>query len=121
MTFLLCDRLSTRLSVSASGGVLGRQGTLPFGEDFGESGTQEKHHFTTYESDSETGTDYAINRQGAQSLGRFMQVDPVSGSVSNPQRLNRYSYAMNDAANTADPLGLDACPTTVCVLYISRR
>jgi hypothetical protein len=47
--YFLSDRLSTRLVLDTSGNVLGRQGHLAFGERFGESGTQEKHHFTAYE------------------------------------------------------------------------
>ena len=61
--YYLSDRLSTRLVLDASGNVIGRQGHLPFGEDFAESGSQEKHHFTSYERDLESGTDYAGNRQ----------------------------------------------------------
>src|SRR5262249_9702508 len=80
-TFLLSDRLSTRVSLDRSANVLGRQAHLPFGEEFGESGTQEKHHFTSYEGDSENGTDYADNRQYAQAMGRFMRVDPAAGSL----------------------------------------
>jgi YD repeat-containing protein len=54
--YFLSDRLSTRLVLDGSGNVLGRMAHLPFGEDFAESGTQEKHHFTTYERDGESGT-----------------------------------------------------------------
>jgi RHS repeat-associated protein len=100
------DRLSNRLVLDASGNVVGRQGHLPFGEDFGESGTQEKHHFTTYDRDSESGTDYAMNRQYPQSVGRFSRVDPVGGFIRNPQSLNRYSYVVNDPENSVDPDGL---------------
>jgi RHS repeat-associated protein len=86
---------------------------LPFGEDFGESGTQEKYHFTSYERDSETGTDYAVNRQHVGSLGRFMSPDPyrASGYMVDPQSWNRYTYARNNAINRVDPLGLqDGAP-----------
>jgi RHS repeat-associated protein len=106
-TYLLSDRLSTRVGLDRYANVLGRQATLPFGEEFGETGTQEKHHFTSYESDGETGTDYAVNREHAQSVGRFMRVDPISGSVGDPQSLNRYSYVRNDSINGADPFGLE--------------
>jgi RHS repeat-associated protein len=85
---------------------------LPFGEDFGETGTQEKRHFTSYERDSENGTDYAINRQYVFSIGRFIQIDPVSGSLKRPQRLNRYAYARNDPMNMRDPIGSE--PIYVC-------
>ncbi len=84
----------------------GRQATLPFGEDFGESGTQEKHHFTSYERDAESGTDYALNRQYAESVGRFIRVDPSRGTVTLPQSLNRYAYVTNNPVNAVHPLGL---------------
>ena len=67
--YFLSDRLSTRLVVDASGNVIGRQAHLAFGEDFGESGTQEKHHFTSYERDGESGIDYAVNRHYAPAVG----------------------------------------------------
>jgi RHS repeat-associated protein len=105
-TYLLSDRLSTRVSLDRYGNILGRQATLPFGEEFGESGTQEKHHFTTYESDPETATDYAVNRQYAQGVGRFMRVDPVAESPENPQSLDAYTYVLADPVNGTDPNGL---------------
>ena len=109
--YFLSDRLSMRLVLDGSGNVLGRQAHLPFGNDFGESGTQEKHHFTSYERDGESGTDYAVNRQYSQSLGRFMRTDPERKSCdfNNPQSLNRYAYVKNDAVNASDPLGTDEC------------
>jgi RHS repeat-associated protein len=103
---LLSDPLSMRLALSDVGVVAGRQGHLPFGEDFAESGSQEKHHFTSYESDSESSTNYAVNRQYSQSVGRFMRVDPKAGSLGNPQSLGRYSYVANDPIQFTDPLGL---------------
>jgi RHS repeat-associated protein len=85
--------------------VTGRQAHLPFGEDFAESGTQQKQHFTSYERDSESGLDYAINRGYAVSAGRFMQADSykASGGAGNPQSWNRYSFVGNDPTNLTDP------------------
>ncbi|MFY9554475.1 MAG: RHS repeat-associated core domain-containing protein, partial [Blastocatellia bacterium] len=105
----LSDRLSTRLVMDASGNVLGRQAHLPFGEDIGTSGTQQKHHFTSYERDSESGLDYAVNRGYSPGTGRFRQADPyrASGYMTDPQSWNRYSYARNNPINRVDPLGLD--------------
>jgi len=105
--YSLSDRLSVRLSLDSSGSVLGRQSHLPFGEDFGESGSQEKHHFTSYDRDAELGSDYSVNRQYATSVGRFMRVDPKVGSLKSPQGLNRYAYVMNDSINRIDPDGRD--------------
>jgi RHS repeat-associated protein len=105
--YYLSDRLSTRLILDTSGNVVGHQAHLPFGEDFGESGTQEKHHLTSYERDGESGTDYAVNRQYAQSVGRFQQSDHyrASGYIVDPQSWNRYGYTRNNPANRIDPLG----------------
>jgi len=106
--YFLSDRLSARLMLDISGNVIGRQGHLPFGEDFGESGSQEKHHFTTYERDTETASDYAINRQYAPDVGRFMRPDPHKGSAKTcgPQSWDRYTYVGNRVNDRTDPLGL---------------
>lgn len=105
--YYLSDRLSTRVVLDASGNVIGRQAHLPFGEDFAESGSQGKHHFTTYERSSEAGTDYAVNRQYSQITGRFTRVDPLKGNLFKPQRLNLYSYVLNNPINAIDRKGLD--------------
>jgi YD repeat-containing protein len=55
--YFLSDRLSVRLTLNSGGSVLGKQAHLPFGEDFAPSGVQEKHHFTNYERDGESGSD----------------------------------------------------------------
>jgi RHS repeat-associated protein len=62
-----------------------------------------------YERDSETATDYAVNRQYNQSVGRFNQADPyqASGYLVDPQSWNRYSYTRNDSVNKVDALGLE--------------
>ena len=103
--YFISDRLSVRMTVDSSGNVIGRQAHLPFGEDFAESGNQEKHHFTSYERDGESGLDYAVNRFYSGSPGRFNSVDPLRGSVANPQSLNRYTYGVNDPINQVDPDG----------------
>jgi RHS repeat-associated protein len=95
--------------LDASGNVSGRQAHLPYGEDFAQSGTQDKHHLANYERDSETGTDYGVNRQYSQSIGRFNRVDPVAARLSNPQEFNRFAYVKNDPINLFDPKGLEAC------------
>jgi RHS repeat-associated protein len=109
VTYALSDRLSVRMLLNKFGSVIGQQAHLPFGEDFAESGTQEKHHFTSYERDSETGTDYAINRGYSLITGRFSRVDPLNKSAKSdyPQSWNRYSYAANESIGGKDPKGLD--------------
>jgi RHS repeat-associated protein len=101
------DRLSTRLITDSNGSVVGTQDHFPFGEDtLTGTGESEKHRFTTYERDSESGTDHAINRQYSTNTGRFTRPDPIGGLFVAPQSLNRYAYTMNDPINLCDPLGL---------------
>ena len=109
--FFLYDRLSARATITdGQGGIQGRQSHLPFGEELNATGTTDKHRFTSYERDSETGTDYAVNRQYAQGVGRFNRTDPYreSCNASSPQSLNRYAYTSNDPINRVDPMGLIA-------------
>lgn len=107
--YFLSDRLSVRLTLNVSGSVIGRQSHLPFGEDFGESGSQTTHHFTSYERDAESGSDYADNRQYSQNVGRFMSSDRDHGSTDLriPQSFHRYSYVRNEPIDAKDPLGLN--------------
>lgn len=108
LKWYLSDRLSTRLILDNNGNILGRQGHLPYGEEIVGTGDQQKRHFTSYDRDTESGLDYAVNRYYGQYVGRFTSVDPYSGSndIGNPQSLNRYTYAENDPINLTDPLGL---------------
>lgn len=108
VSYLLGDRLNARMTLDASGTILGRQAHLPFGEDFAGSGTQQKQHFTNYERDNESSLDYATNRSYGFGTGRFLQADPydASGKTMSPQSWNRYSYTQNDPVNLSDPAGL---------------
>ena len=122
--YYLNDRLSERVVLDANGALVGRLGHLPYGEAFGTSGEQENHRFTSYERDSETGMDYAINRYYSYSVGRFAENDPVldlgfktarggkcgdgqGSEYVQPQNLSRYNYTMNDPISHVDPQGLN--------------
>jgi RHS repeat-associated protein len=107
------DRLSTRMITNANGSWAGTMSHQAFGEQGAESGEQNKHRFTSYDRDAESGTDYAVNRQYSPPTGRFMQPDPVAGDTSNPQGLNRYAYVRNNPVNLTDPSGLVTCDATV--------
>lgn len=119
--YFLYDRLSARATITdgVGGSIQGRQSHLPFGEELNATGTTDKHRFTSYERDSETGMDYAVNRGYSQSVGRFMQADPhrASSGAKIPQSWNRYSYVQNDPITFVDPTGLFAevlVPVGVC-------
>jgi|GEM_PF-1506126 len=92
------DRVSTRLVTNASGSVNAQQQTAPFGEVMTDTSPgQTKVKFTSYERDSETGNDYALNRQYASGSAGFNQPDVFDST---------YNYAGNDPVNFVDPSGL---------------
>ncbi|HZS46864.1 MAG TPA: RHS repeat-associated core domain-containing protein [Blastocatellia bacterium] len=109
-TYHHADRMSTRLTTDSSGNVVSRQQTAPLGEvqtDTSSSATKRK--FASYDHDSESGNDYAINREHMSTAGRFTQPDPagmMAVALGNPQSLNLYTYTLNDPVNLADPTGL---------------
>jgi RHS repeat-associated protein len=102
----IADHLSPRVTTDSTGTVVGQQAHFPFGEDWYASSSTTKFKFTSYERDTESGNDYALMRTSVNRLGRFSSPDPLAGSLSDPQSLNRYAYVLNDPVNLADPLGL---------------
>jgi RHS repeat-associated protein len=103
-TYYHHDQLSNRLVTSSSGTSIEQIGHYPFGESWYNS-SGDKLMFTSYERDTESGNDYAKARYYASRLGRFLGLDPISGSVSDPQSLNHFAYVENDPINAADPSG----------------
>jgi len=72
------------------------------------------HGFTQHEHDDEV---YLIQTGGRlydYAMGRFLQVDPVVGSLANSQSLNGYSYIGNNPLSGTDPTGYD-CTTSQTV------
>jgi RHS repeat-associated protein len=110
--YYFSDRLgSARAITNSSGTTCYNADFTPFGTELAFTNTcPQNYKFTGYERDAETGTDHAIYRQYSSSLGRFMQPDPLPGTVSKPQSLNRYAYVLNDPLNWTDRLGLSPCP-----------
>ena len=100
------DHLSPRVRTDTSGSVADQRGTFPFGETWYSPGSS-PYMFTSYYRDYEAaGNDYAQARTYVGGLGRFSSPDPVSGSTSDPQSLNRYSYVRNMPVMLTDPFGL---------------
>jgi RHS repeat-associated protein len=83
----------------------------PFGVEQTTSTDGERLKFTGQERDTWNTTspaddlDYFHARHYNPQLGRFLQVDPLLGSVSRPQTLNRYAYVVGNPALRIDPLG----------------
>jgi RHS repeat-associated protein len=110
-TYYFSDHQSIRALANAAGSVTGSQTQFPFGEMVTglQTGTPTKWQFTTYEGDrgsGESGLDNAQARYYTSRFGRFTSVDPLAGSILNPQSLNKFAYADNDPKNEIDPLGM---------------
>ena len=84
------DQLSNRLVTDSSGNTYNQMGTYPFGDPWYTT-TTDKLYFTTYERDSESSNDYAQARFYRWLIGGFLSPDPLSGAISDPQSLNRYT------------------------------
>jgi RHS repeat-associated protein len=91
----------TSLMTDSSGGSLGVIKFYPYGEArFGSVPTDKK--FTGQRLDS-TGLYYYGARYYDPAIGRFISADTVVPSPTNPQNLNRYSYALNNPLKYTDP------------------
>lgn len=85
------------------------QGTfLPFGYEYNPQLTANHYKFAGYEHDDESGLENANDRQYGSQWARFTSPDPVSGSITNPQTLNKYVYSINSPLKYADPSGANA-------------
>lgn len=117
--FAQTDHLgSTRLLTTTTQSVAQCSDYYPYGEIVPCGGTTvTPEEFTGLDNDTETGLDHAWFRQYTSSYGRWMTTDPAgiaSTDPTNPQSWNQYSYALNDASDLADPLGLFTLPTPGC-------
>jgi RHS repeat-associated protein len=103
---------SVRAITDATGAVLGRYDYLPFGELWPSNppAPAEVRQFGGKERDGETGLDYFGARYHRAQSGRFTSVDPVlniEAAMIDPQRWNRYAYALNNPMKFTDPDGRD--------------
>jgi RHS repeat-associated protein len=104
-----------RLRTAYNGAVEGTYQSLPFGDGFTASGSDnDAYHFAMLDHDYASYTDHAQFRQYENIQGRWMSPDPYGGSYdpANPQSLNRYSYVGNNPLAFVDPSG--AILQTVC-------
>jgi len=98
---------SIRVVFDTSGNVTARTDYYPFGEVFATSGNQ-KNVYAGLFQDSETELDFAPGRMYQPRTGRHTRVDPVYAGLFEPQRWNRYAYALNNSMTLSDPSGLQA-------------
>jgi len=98
-----------RAVTNAAGQVVSQHDYLPFGEEWqAPLSPTPLVQFTEKERDRETGLDYFGARYYASQTGRFTTTDPfldVEKSLIEPQRWNRYAYALNNPLKFTDPDG----------------
>ena len=110
--FLFHDHLgSIRVTGDAGGNLRDDNDYRSYGMlsgNYGASPSGNHYLFTGDESDTETSSDYAVNRNLGMPLGRFNRPDPYDGSYdpTNPQSLNRYAYVLDNPLAYVDPFGL---------------
>jgi RHS repeat-associated protein len=113
------DHLSSvRILTDINGNALPNHIYYPFGKELTTSGDTERIKWAGYERDlwNTTSTaddsDYLHARHYNPQIGRFLQIDPLRGSIGRPQSLNRYAYVLGSPIGLVDPLGLASkqCP-----------
>jgi RHS repeat-associated protein len=106
--YLHADHLgSASLTTDASGAKYGELRYKPYGETrYVWGSTPTDRRFTGQREEASLGSLYDFQaRMYSPSLGRFLSADTIVPSPGNPQSLNRYSYALNNALKFTDPTG----------------
>jgi RHS repeat-associated protein len=94
---------STRLVTDTNKNIISAITYHPHGEACVEEGN-EGYTFSGKEKDS-TGLHYFLGRYYDSNLGTFLSRDPKVGSITQPQTMNRYVYALNNPITIVDPDG----------------
>ena len=108
--YLLEDHLGNiDVVLDEEGNVVERRDYLPYGEErvevSEESAPDTDYGFTGKEKDDETGLYYYGARYYDPVIGRFTSIDPWEGDLTDPQSLNKYTYARNNPIKYVDPDG----------------
>ena len=99
---------SVRAVTDESRVVVERYDYLPYGEEWHAQPSSNLIRFTGKERDTETGLDYFGARYYGSKIGRFTTIDPAhtwQDNLVDPQRWNRYTYAINNPLRYMDPDG----------------
>ena len=97
-------RLVTRAGSGGKVTVVFSTNYQPFGAQYAASGTDPNVKYTGQWSEA-AGLYWNHARYYDPTLGRFVSADPVLGSLSGPQTLNRYAYVGNNPLTYVDPSG----------------
>jgi RHS repeat-associated protein len=134
LKYVLQDVQSSTRVVMSGNQIVARHDYLPFGEEI-SAGTglrttakryaapeRIRQQYAGLERDDVTGLDHSWWRKYENRAGRWTSTDPLAGSISDPQSLNRYAYVNNDPVNFVDPSGLDEtpgpCPLGGCIVTV---
>ena len=107
-----------RVQTSYNGAVEGTYRSLPYGDGYSASGTDDDaYHFAMLDQDNSS-DDHAIFREYSNMTGRWMSPDPYYGSynLNNPQSFNRYAYVLNSPLSYIDPWGLQDTKVSVPIV-----
>jgi RHS repeat-associated protein len=94
---------STRLTTDEDRIISSAVTYHPFGEPCVEEGLE--HYLFTEKEKDVTGLYYYGARYYDPELGRFLTRDPLKGELPTPQRMNRYTYCLNNPLKLVDPWG----------------
>lgn len=100
---------SVRVVFDAAGNVTGRMDYGPFGESLATGSGMPSRAYAGLFRDGEAGLDHAEARSYQLRTGRFSTVDAVYAGIFEPQRWNRYAYALNSPFVRIDPTGNADC------------
>lgn len=102
---------SVRMITGEAGQVIQRYDYWPSGVPAERPTVPESRRFAGEERDAATQFGYFGARDYQSQTGRFTAADPITVNalrLVNPQRWNRYAYAVNNPLRYVDPDGLDA-------------
>lgn len=107
VTYVYTDPQGTPLAeADASGNITARFDYTPYGVSVSNMGAAPNGPgYTGHVNDPDTGFVYMQARYYDPVMGRFISVDPVTPSLGNTFKFNRYDYANNNPINHTDPDG----------------
>jgi len=110
ITYYHNDNLGSPVAATdTQGNVVWRESYQPDGTRIQHQGdSQNKLWFTGKQEESSFGVSYFGARWYDSEMGRFLAMDPVGVSPSNPNSFNRYAYANNNPYRFTDHDGRDS-------------
>jgi RHS repeat-associated protein len=96
-----------RVITNSAGSLVARMVYRPFGACVYGCSPEPKYSYTGEYRESEPNLYYLSSRWYDPVIGRFISADDRLGSLSNPQKQNRYAYVGNNPVSFTDPTGHD--------------